>query len=423
MQATLSLSDVVCFSKANIELKCAILGYENAILEKVAIEASPEEKVTIVFILADIDCGGTIDVIELAEVLCRLNSSLGTDAFSAAELAIEAFAGNNLTYLDEEHFGIFLEHIATSMNCSFYQLCLILVLKLAFKETGQDALQAAVMTAEREISRELLDEVRMFFAFDMMDYNQRGVVSYNDVVKHLQELNNDLEPIRLEEHMTDTMSYPEFDDFICKHVASPTRDVDEIMNTMTLAACRFPDEVKKLFINSVSYADALNANDEVADDDDTLQYGKMDRLYDLLDLDHDGLLDTSELALLLRKFQESKDVDITFAESTHAMFAADTNGDNRLDKKEFAVLILKFAAASGSNAHRLVDLLLMQTVMKDNSEEDEKYLAELKANNKAKSVRRNSITGPLFARRLSAGGPKFARRLSGLLSRSEADYY
>ncbi len=93
---------------------------------------------------------------------------------------------------------------------------------------------------------------------------------------------------------------------------------------------------------------------------DVLENGKIHREFDLLDADHDGLIDIVELTLFTRTFQERKDLDSTMSQSIRLMFASDFNGDKRLDRIEFTQLLLRLSSSLGIAFQRLLDFLPLE---------------------------------------------------------------
>jgi hypothetical protein len=243
--------------------------------------------------------GGSIDAHELAapKALCRLNTLLGSDALSVAKKTIEVFAGSNKTFLDQDHFEVFLQHLAKTTHCSFHIVCLLLVTRLAFTEILR---YTARMTDDPSRAK----RIKFRFSKDFDNY--------------------------------ETIDYPGFCEFVKKLSDTNATDFHDIINSIALGVGRqvaTDKDAREVFTDTSAYEKALHSEvAAVSENDAILLYGKMERLYDLLDSDHDGSLDISEVALFVRRFQRDKDIDRTISESIHAMFAADTNGDNRLDK-------------------------------------------------------------------------------------------
>jgi Ca2+-binding EF-hand superfamily protein len=123
--------------------------------------------------------------------------------------------------------------------------------------------------------------------------------------------------------------------------------------------------------------------------DEDLAYGRLERLYDLFDTDHDGTVSFEELAVGLRSFQCTKDVEVAVNDSLEAFLAVDENGDQRLDKAEFTNLLAKFAAASQTDLHALVDFMLIHIVLDESPIEDKEYISKMLKKKERRSNRTN----------------------------------
>jgi hypothetical protein len=112
---------------------------------------------------------------------------------------------------------------------------------------------------------------------------------------------------------------------------------------------------------------------------DALQYGRLNRLFDLWDLDHSDSLTLSELILGLRKFHETKELDETLEEGLAAMLSFDENQDQMLDRREFATFLARFAKAAHVPLHELIDFMVVTSAVKDNSQVERAYIDSVKS--------------------------------------------
>lgn len=382
-----TISEIVRLTKEKMKLESSMHAIQISLLDKVGLEFSEEDKVSVVYYLTDRDGGGTIDSGELAEALRRLNSKLGSDALPAAKKAIEAFAGTNKTFLDQEHFTVLLKHLAASMNTTLQKVCLLLVSKFTFQETGKDLLQEVI--GSEPFNDAQLAEARTLLAFDMMDFEHCNQVSLKAVAKCLESVTGELNPQdRQKLRLFNTIDHSliecdEFFSILGEVAACSSRSLSDVINAMTLVACQqdaIGREIRGLLVDSYAYDLALMRDCGIQDAhyrNEVLYSGKTLRLFELLDRDHDGTLNITELALFIRKFQPSKELDTTISESIRAMFAADLNGDNRLDQKEFVQLLSIFATASGVALHQVVDFLVVEIALRDDDEKEREYIEEL----------------------------------------------
>lgn len=80
-----------------------------------------------------------------------------------------------------------------------------------------------------------------------------------------------------------------------------------------------------------------------------------------------------------RKFAETRTLQQTVDEAITVMKSFDTNSDDSLDRDEFALFVVKFASALGADLHEMVDFMIVASALKDNSEEEKKYIKSLTA--------------------------------------------
>lgn len=374
------------------ELECCILSAEHAFLDKMLMEVSHHEKLKIVFDMIDKD-GNGIDTDELAEAFRRIHGVNTVDqVLPIAEKAIETFGGKDAV-LSLETFERVVDSLTSAMECTFNEVLYLMISKIAFSENGRRILEEFVSKlVEEDVDDDGFDQgilqARMMLVFDTMDYHQDGTVSFQEVVKHLsrftaQYLNPEQRNILLmvDSQTRRNINREEFTELILNIAAAAPNQLQfhEIANAMTLSICRqdvSDDDIKELFLNREACETALADKDEdELEVEDILSFGKLNRLFDLLDMTKDGYLDVMEVALFFRKYQSDVvDMEETIKETLDAIAAVDQNGDLKLDRKDFSILVTKLAHGSMVEIHRFVDFLVVQTALKDNDEKDLNYL-------------------------------------------------
>lgn len=374
------------------ELECFILTSEHAFMEKVLVELDYDEKLRTVFDLIDFD-GNGIDSRELAEAFRRLEGLNTTlDQFlPMAQEAIERFATRD-GVLTIGPFEKFLEWLADIMDCNFNEVLSVLISKIAFSQDGRAVLEEFVsLLVDENGADDFVGTVlraRMLMLFETMDIFQDGMVCFSEVVKHLSRFTKEvLNPeqrcvlLTIDPNEKRHLTMGQFTELVLNiTAASPTPlESHEIANAMTLSICRqdvTDEDVKELFLNMGAFESAIaDAEKDDLELEDLVSYGKLNRLFDTLDITKDGHLDFEEVALFLRKYQ-SRSVYLTdtVQEALDSIEASDLDGDRQLDRKEFAFLITKLAHATGIEIHRFTDFLVVQSVLKDDVDKDIRYL-------------------------------------------------
>ena len=93
---------------------------------------------------------------------------------------------------------------------------------------------------------------------------------------------------------------------------------------------------------------------------DPFSYQRVLRLFDLWDADGSGYLDFNELFDGLRRYQAASNNGHTresVEKGVKMLMEGDVDGDQQLDREEFAVSIMKYAETVGTDLHELIDFI------------------------------------------------------------------
>ena len=153
--------------------------------------------------------------------------------------------------------------------------------------------------------------------------------------------------------------------------------------------------VASLFHNNPNQTLALTSNDTISDEDlatltvadviyetaredkgtkkygnvdliiDSLSYGRLKKLYDLWDVNHDGDITFTELTIGLQTFQDAAGIEGHPEREARALLGFDGDGDNRLDYREFAEAMMYYAKTFGIDLHDLIDFMCVTHAMGD----------------------------------------------------------
>jgi Ca2+-binding EF-hand superfamily protein len=375
--------------RQHIELESCLLAAEHAFFDLIVVEMDHSEKLRTLCELIDKD-GDGVDVNEIFDALCKINHAKNLEEIlPLAEDALDEIVFAN-RLLNASEFDHFLRTLAKCAKCTFNDIVQLLVSQVVFSEDGRSILEDFVDTLDTEdddsFNRSILS-ARMLIVFDMMDYQHEGSICFKEVVKHLSRftadsINSEQRKVLLmvDPEKARTMTFREFAELILNIVAaSPTQlQFHEIANAMTLSICRqdvTDDDIFELFWNQELYEDALaHHNEDEHELHDLVSFGKLNRLFDLLDLTKDGFLDAVKVALFLRKYQSKQvDLDETMQETIESILAIDQNQDKKLDRKDFTILVSRLAHATGLQVHRFIDFVVVQTALKDDNARERAY--------------------------------------------------
>jgi Ca2+-binding EF-hand superfamily protein len=376
--------------RQRIELESCLLAAEHAFFDLIIFEMDHSEKLRTLCELIDQD-GDGVDVNEIFDALYKIKNIRNLDEIlplAEDALAEIAFANRLLTTSEFDHF---LQILAKSAECNFNDVVQLFVSQVVFSTDGRSLLEDFVSTLDTEddesFNRSVL-KARMLLVFDMMDYQHEGFICFKEVVKHLSRFTADsMNPeqrkvlLMIDPEKSRTMTFREFAELILNiAAASPAQlHFHEIANATTLSICRqdvTDDDIFELFLNQELYKDALaQHNEDESELKDLVTFGKLNRLFDLLDLTKDGFLDAVEIALFLRKYQSKQvDLDETMQDAIESILAVDQNRDKKLDRKDFSILVSRLAHATGLQVHRFIDFLVVKTALKDDNAKDKAYV-------------------------------------------------
>ena len=431
----LPVRDFVRLSRQRIELDQCLHAAEDAFLDKLAFEMHQDEMVRSVFDLLDVDGSGTLSVWELAEGIRRMNDlNAIAEVMPLAEKAMSTYVDNNTTAntgeqgMGVQQLGEFLKRLAQTMGCTFLELTQLIVAKVAFGDSGRVLLEQAVMALDDQANDSIgrfddaVVEARLILVYDILDDEHKGTIPLKEVVKHLfrftEAMKKDQRQVLLMANDQKQIDFAEFVELILNVVAfSEGSRFHEIADAMTLSACRqdvTDNDIRELLLSPGLYKNALedgiDRDEEEKECDHDLTNGKLHRLFDMWDLDHNGALDVSEFATGMRKFQDMQDIGATVDTTLDALQSCDEDNDNLLNRKEFAILLRRLATSTRVDLHRLIDFMVVQTALKDVSDKEQAYLETFKKlrardyNQKRSDSHRGSFAGLL--KRALSGEPE-----------------
>jgi hypothetical protein len=98
---------------------------------------------------------------------------------------------------------------------------------------------------------------------------------------------------------------------------------------------------------------------------DTLSYGRLRKLFDLWDINHDGDISFAELTVGLQTFQDAAGIEGHPEREARALLGFDEDGDDRLNPREFADAMVHYAKTFGIALHDLIDFMCVTYAMGD----------------------------------------------------------
>jgi Ca2+-binding EF-hand superfamily protein len=380
------------------EFEQHILISEQSFLDKVVLEMDSFEKVGLIYDLLDTDGNGVdaedvYQIFEQIQGLKAIESILSAVKIAMEELALDYDEENDIPgLLTEQDFSMLLDLICEISKSKISDLVQIIICNRIFQngraiiENMLSNLDCMVDSSE-EFDKHVL-QARMLIVYHALDYNQSGRVQFADFVKHVSRFTtHSLNPternilLMVEQEDERQLKFGEFTEVVGNILSAATYPMHfhELANAMSMSICRQDvtnDDIQDLFLKLDQFEDALTQRIESPKDlKELLSFGKLNRLFDLLDLSKDGYLDFSEVALFIRRSQNKNvAIETTVQETLDSILAVDQNQDKKLDRRDFADLIMRLAHAKGADIHRLVDYLVIQNIMREDVAEDKEYI-------------------------------------------------
>lgn len=338
-----------------------------------------ENKLFTIFDLLDKEGSGLADSRAIADGLL----SIGGDASYVDNLTR---AAKSIDMIDVDHdgkikcseFQRFLNILLNETGCTLHEVAELLVTHIVFPDISEAAPTAPSF------------EDRIDALFMIFDTNGDGNVDKKEVSSGFAKMMDKMDEntkiawgalLLVPEEGNRILSFQEFVELLTNIAAAAKMEFNLFADTATLALCRTKgaatENLSYLFMGNELKAAMSEMEQMEKDTDGTIdpvQYGRMQRLFILWDLDRNGYIDLSEMLFGFRKFQDAKNISNTVEECVSAMLAFDTNDDAKLDMQEFAGFLVRFAKTSNVSVSELVDFMIVTSALKDNDMAEQDYI-------------------------------------------------
>jgi Ca2+-binding EF-hand superfamily protein len=386
-----NVSHFVMETKKILELQMAAIKAQLDMINEL-MDMEMEEKLDLLFSLMDKDGGGTIDAKELAEGLRKQNEGLsfaGSIEKSIEMIAI--FDSDGDAELDRQEFEVFVGKMVQELDSTFDEFAEFLVYQILFSDSNYveeeediDIEQVNKLVKERGELLESLNDPRMRTLYELFDVDGDGSVSFKEVACGLFHLTNDMQEsakattgllLMLDKDDQRVLGLQQFAKLILAVAASTDISFDEIADDLTLALSSDNHVLGEEVLRELTLADAeyakvrdMERHSQAVAGIDPLSYNRCLRLFDLWDADGDGTLNFDELYQGLCRYhtaaRDGKDVN-DVKRAARQLLEQDVNGDQLLDRDEFACAMLSYADTMGTDVHGLIDFMCVATALGD----------------------------------------------------------
>jgi Ca2+-binding EF-hand superfamily protein len=386
----------VMHARTKIELDFSLKSIELNFMDCLR-EMDHDDRIDTLFELFDKDGNHYVSIIETRDfILERMKKSKATSQFIDEANKLMALYERSDDLFDRQTFSSLMEEMQQVFKCeSFLQFCTFIAQQGIFNEDTrriiEDSIQdniekAARLQNNKSALAQIFDvvvEARIVILFAMLDSESTNIVAISNAVKHLCDFSKRLDPLQREVLLTydsndlRLLSLCEFSEFLLNILAvSPEgTTIHDLADDMTLSVARdkvTEHDLKELFVNPVECLPQMDSNNEHPTADIFFAYGRLQRLFTMLDRNHDNFLSPSELFHLLRRYTMTS----SQTEKAELFSKFDLNSDGRLDFEEFAKMIISFAGTK-LDPHKLIDYLCVQVSLDDDWQQAEEYEVSL----------------------------------------------
>ena len=299
--------------------------------------------------------------------------------------------------LDREEFEHFVEKMVMELDSSFDEFAEFLVYQILFsdkKEEEGEEEEVDLETVNQLVKErgELLDSLsdpRMMTLFRLFDIDGDGSVSFKEVACGLYHLTKDMEEsakattgllLMLDKDDQRVLGFQQFAKLILAIAATTGITFDEVADDLTLALTSEEAELDEEVLERLTLADEeyvqareqekkLNEHRKEVLSMDPLSYNRSVRLFDMWDVNGDGTIDFDELFEGLCKYHAAAKDDRDEREiemiAKKLMEHQDVDGNELLDRDEFACAMVKYAGFVDADLHELIDYMCVVTSLSD----------------------------------------------------------
>jgi Ca2+-binding EF-hand superfamily protein len=387
-----TVSSFIEQTRRELRMEMAAIQAQLDLIDELA-SMSDEEKLDLLFNLIDRDGDGTVDAKELAIALRKRNNDLSfTDSLERAIDMVAIFDTDGDAKLDFEEFKEFIAVMLKELEIDFHEFSEFLVLQILFKDANQESssgsntevdVQSKVKD-QAELHDMLLDK-RMMELFKLFDKDGSRKLPFWEVATGLYPATLEMEEsvrvtmsllLMMDKEDKRTLNYEQFGRLVMAIVAAADTTFENISDDLMIALTRndliSAKALRDLLVDKESKRIAKEMDKERKKDEgkiNALQYARLQKLFDLWDIDGDGDITPAELQMGLKKFQDAAGINADAKKEAMALsLGFDVDGDQQLGRREFARAMVHYAKVYKVDLHELIDFMGVATSLGENTQ-------------------------------------------------------
>lgn len=372
--------DYVMHAREKINLDSCLLNSELAFLACLR-DMDKQDRIDTIFELFDGEGNQLVDISDFKVLITeRMNGfNAAKHHMQEVEILIDQYRSEDQVF-DVLSFGCFIESFQQALELdTLLDFSLFIAQTVAFNEDARNILASrmrqSIQDEKDKESNVLADDsivgARLSLVFSMLDSESTGVVSFTDAVRHLYHFTANMDEekrhLLLMHDANDhrTLNFQEFCELVLNvHVAfSENVSFHDLADAITLSLAREDVcciDLSHLMTNQEELIEKSKTSHPNLDVDSNLTYGRLQRLFVMLDVDHDESINSVEFMSFLRTYDGETSKEI----GEQLLASYDLDNDGKLDFEEFANMIITFAG-DDVDPHKLIDYLCVQVALSD----------------------------------------------------------
>jgi Ca2+-binding EF-hand superfamily protein len=388
-----TVSSFIEQTRRELKMEMAAIQAQLDLIDELA-SISDEEKLDLLFGLIDRDGDGTVDANELADALRKRNNDFSfTECLERAIDMVAMFDTDGDAKLDFEEFRNFIAIMLKTLGIDFHEFSEFLVMQILFKDanpepsSGSDTEVVDVQSKvkDRDELHDMLSDKRMMELFKLFSQNGSRTLPFWEVATGLYPVTLEMEEsvrvtmsllLMMDKDDIRTLNYEQFGRLIMAIVAAAGTTFENISDDLMIALTRndtiSAEALRDLLVDKESKKIAKEMDKERKKDEgkiNALQYARLQKLFDLWDIDGDGDITPAELFVGLKKFQDASGINADAGKEAMALSSGfDSDGDRQLGRREFARALVHYAKLYKVDLHELIDFMGVATSLGQNTE-------------------------------------------------------
>jgi Ca2+-binding EF-hand superfamily protein len=331
------------------------------------------KRIDLLFQMIDRDGGGTVDAEELAAAMRRNDELSFSDSIEKAIDMVAMFDKDGNLNMDKDEFRSYVAAMVKELGVTVPDFTEFLIVQLLLSEETPEEKQAGDLARDKinlEVRKrqELLAALASDYlseAFEMMDFENKGEVMFQEVAKALQQTTKNESKaaqkaltvlLMMDRNDTRTLNYEQFGRLILGVAKTTGKSSDETADDLM---CSLESQSTWEDASQFTENESFEAKKDYIDSVDDLTNRRLKKLFTLWDADGDGDISREELANGLDIFQRASGINVDAKAIAQALVVGfgEKGNSQQLSPRDFAQAMIMYAKQFGVEIHSLIDFM------------------------------------------------------------------